>query len=155
MRSSHVMAVAAAVVAFSSRMQGQVPQGVPSLGAQSRVRVWAVSPAMSGQDAVVVAMIADTLHLVIRERSERVPLAAVSRLEVRTRPRGGHKWAGFLGGALIGGIIGYTSFRPSAAICDFNCDLRPLNAAFGGLVGGVSGLVLGAFLPPAKWERVR
>jgi hypothetical protein len=118
------------------------------------VRVWATSPTLNGEQATVRNVHGDTVRLQFSDRMQEVPLDAVSRLDVRTRREGGHKFEGFVAGMLLGGIIGYTSFRPSAAICDFRCDMRPLNAAFAGLLGGVGGLVLGSFLPPARWERV-
>jgi len=155
MRPPLVVAVVTLVAAISSQTQAQQLQGVPRLDPQSRVRVWATSPVMTDQHATVIGVSADTLHLFIGEQMEGVPLAAVTRLEVRTRARGGHGWTGFFAGALVGGIIGYTSFRRSAAICDFKCDLRPLNAAFAGLLGGATGAMLGSVLPPEKWERVR
>jgi len=155
MRPSLVVAVAALVAVLSSRTEGQQLQSALRLDPDSRVRVWASSPAMTQQDAIVVRVNADTLHLLIGEREERVAFGALSRLEVRTRARGGHRWAGFLGGALLGGVVGYVAFRPSAALCEFKCNMRPANAVFVGLLGGVTGMVVGSFVPPAKWERVR
>src|SRR5690348_18196028 len=94
MRPPLVVAVVTLVAAISSQTQAQQLQGVPRLDPQSRVRVWATSPVMTDQHATVIGVSADTLHLFIGEQMEGIPLAAVTRLEVRTRARGGHGWTG-------------------------------------------------------------
>ena len=155
MRLSLVTVAVAFLVAVGRRSGGQELQGTLRVAPQSVVRVWATSPLLNDQRGIVLNMSADTLYLLVGERREGVPVNALAGLRVQTRARGGHGWSGFFAGAFLGGIVGYTSFRPSAAICENACDMRPLNAAFAGLVGGVIGAVVGSHFPTEKWERLR
>jgi hypothetical protein len=109
---------------------------------------------MIAQDGTFLGLSGDTLRVQVGDRAEVIPVPAVVRFELNTRPGGGHKLVGFIGGALVGAVIGYTAFRRSAPICDNQCDLRPLNASLFGLVCGLGGIVAGAVLPPAQWEHV-
>ena len=130
-------------------------QNPPRLDPQSHIRLWAASPLLNGDHGIVLGLRADTLQVVVADNIQWIPLDALSRLDVRTRRRGGYAGDGFELGLFVGAIVGYTAFRPSAALCEFRCNMRPANAVYMGLITGAVGAILGAVLPNEKWVRVR
>jgi hypothetical protein len=152
-RINRLLVLAAAAVAFAHPAAAQ--HAVLRVG--SHVRIIAPSVARGWLDARLVRLVHDTLALetrTFRRRHLSLPLAAVSRLEVRVDPRvGATKGPSPAAvGAVIGGAIGLTAGTLLAVAaedfedCTWNltCVVIPMlgaaaGAAIGGTVGGVAG----------------
>ena len=120
--------------------------------AGSRVRLSAPALGDRKQSGTVVEVRDDTLLFMADKRSVRtfVPTASLTSLEVSRGSRS-HTLAGaglgFLTGAVAGGVIGGTSGSTT------NNEESGLAVAFGALVGGGAGLVIGAIIGSRHTER--
>lgn len=89
--------------------------------------------------------------VVVADSTINFPLAAVYRLEVQQRK--GHPWrgagAGFLGGAVLGAVIGPTL---SGDLSD--SDKRIIAAGGLAVVGSLLGLGIGSAIKTERWEGI-
>jgi hypothetical protein len=89
--------------------------------------------------------------IVVADSTINVPLATVYRLEVQRRK--GHPWrgagVGFLGGALLGAVVGPTL---SGDLSDG--DKRIIAAGGLGLVGSLLGIGIGSAIKTERWEGI-
>ncbi|GAC1657339.1 MAG: hypothetical protein NVS4B3_23770 [Gemmatimonadaceae bacterium] len=136
-------------------------QQIAPLGDGAVVRVWSKLPVLTGRVGTVVRQGNDTLWLEAKSPIEplTVPFLTIDRLELQRLS--GSRWGhvavgatlGLVGGALVGGAIGYNT---TCAHCDG--DLRPLGALFGGAEGGLLGSLIGGFIgasrPTYRWAPV-
>jgi hypothetical protein len=146
-----------ATLAGPTQLAGQVdPVSVWPIDSGTRVRI--VSPVLGARPATgrVVSTNPDTLFFRWDKRSVSTAIAtpSITRLEVA---RGTHttkaksSLVGFFLGAVTGAAIGAASYKPS---CNGFCfDLGPSAvAAFGAVVGGGGGAIVGALVGRRKTE---
>jgi uncharacterized protein YcfJ len=105
----------------------------------------------------LVATSADSIWI----RPIRAPISSapipLARRSVRSLERGervgAHKATGagigFLTGVVLGGAIG----RASACRCDMRSLATPMGAVGGGLLGVLTGTLIGAVIPHYEWDR--
>ena len=125
----------------------------------ARVRYWEVSEPRKEIVAVFTGSAQDTLLFrTYRPDSQaRVPRLGIMRMEVSTGRSRSHAKGAAVGlglGALAGAIVGVAS-SGKQGICD-GCRLYALDAALGGIAGGLLGLVGGAIvgIPQERWQNV-
>lgn len=159
--SSVFFALTALSVATSSGLAQQ--QGI-QLETGARVRL--ISPTLQPNQQIVRILSARRDTVVFR--SERNPvtrslaLSEISAVEVslgeQRRTRRGAV-IGLLSGAAIGGIAGYVAYEPCTGFCLFGPSSAESDAAWGGLAGGVVGLLVGTTIgwlsKSEKWQRVQ
>lgn len=146
-----ILLLCIAILANPNRLAGQVdPVSAWPIDSGTRVRI--VSRLVGARPATgrVVSTNLDTLVFRRDKRSTpmAVPTPTITKLEVA---RGTHttkaksSLVGFFLGAATGAAIGAATYRPS---CNGFCfDLGPgAVAAFGGVVGGAGGAILGALI---------
>ena len=142
--------------------QTAAPAGQLVPGARVRVTQAGAKP----RTGIVVAQTADTLRVRWPDFSspDALPVASISRLEVSTgRHRRVLKGMGYgaAAGIAVGGIIGAVSYEPCDSTEFLGCLLAPesrtQSAAWGGMVIGTLGLVVGtlAGIPSREgWQQV-
>jgi hypothetical protein len=142
--------------------QTRAPAGSLTPGARVRIAQAGEKPRVG----IVVARTADTLLVKWPEfaSSAAVPFADISRLDVST---GRHRRVlkgmalGTVGVGTIGAIAGAISYQPCQSTEFLGCLFAPASrsdaAAFGGVVGGALGLVVGSLVGLQRhesWKRV-
>jgi hypothetical protein len=156
------LATVVALLAPASLVQAQAVEA-PTSG--DRLRVTAPSIALERRPAHLVARRGDTVHLLLRGRSDTValPVSAITQLEVS---RGTYRpWAR---NGLVGLVAGTALGVVSAAIFvenETNCVGRSLCGEekgfamfglglMGGIGGGVVGVIVGTQRPVDRWKPV-
>src|SRR6266571_2780907 len=133
-------------------------QGDSAVGPGDRVRLLAPPVSKDRLIGTVLLRGADTVVLQVPDAAAHVavPLAAIQQMEV-SRGRRGHALAGFEVGFLLGAATGGVAY---AACQGFLCpDQKSVGegaavAVVTGLFLGLPGVVIGALIRTADWERV-
>jgi hypothetical protein len=158
-RSSMLIAIAA-VLSSASTLLSQTP---PRLESGARARL--VTPSLPAEQQIV--QIEATTNDSVVFRSERYPvtrrlaLSEINAVDVsvgqrRESARGAA--IGLAAGVTLGAIAGYATYEPCEGFCIIGPDTEGQSAAWGGIAGGLLGLVagttIGFFTKSEKWERV-
>jgi hypothetical protein len=151
-------------LAHPATLVSQEAPTAATLASGARVRI--TNAGSEPRIATVVARQGDTLLVRWPEFASAVavPLAEISRLEVST---GRHRRVlkgmalGTAAGGVTGALLGAASYEPCESTEFMGCFLSPesrmQSAAFGGVVGGALGLVVGSLAGLARhenWKRV-
>ena len=157
---SSILVALAVVVGSASSVVAQTP---PRLESGARARL--VTPTLPAEQQIV--QIEATTNDTVVFRSESYPvsrslaLSDISAVDVsvghrRQTARGAAVGLGT--GIALGAIAGYATFEPCEGFCILGPETRGQSAAWGGVAGGVLGLVAGTtigFLTKSeKWQRV-
>jgi hypothetical protein len=131
--------------------------GADSLVPGARVRVEVPAVAAERLDGTLRWRSADSISFESRDHHVvTVPSSYVGRVDVfRGASRRRSALRGLLGGALVGAGLGL--FVGSVSNCDYKCEnpsSRQRWLGFFSTVGGVSGVVFGAYNPTERWSRV-
>lgn len=146
--------------------------GASAGGAQQRydlepgTRVRLVGPGVSGGEQVVRIVAAGGDTVAFRSERESVtrtlPIADIQAVDVSMGERRQVMRGAGLGlalGAGIGIVLGYATYEPCDGWCILGPSSRSESAAFGGIGGGVLGLLvgttIGVFNKTEKWQRVQ
>jgi len=161
MRSQSSILIAVAVLGASvSSVDAQTPARL-----ESGARVRLVAPAIPVGEQIV--RIEGTANDTLVFRSERYPvtrslaLSEISSVDVSLGQRRRTARGALIGlgtGVMAGAIVGYMTFEPCEGWCMFEPTTAGGSAAWGGLGGGLLGLVAGTtigFLTKTeRWQRV-
>ena len=138
-------------------------QEPPSVKVGDRVRVTAPDLGIRKQAGRFAALRADTLVVAVADSTMTFPVASVTRLELSRGQKsygGAGARIGFLSGAAIGAIIGFTEGDECRLICTRSAN--PLSAEARAVLGAISlggigaliGLVAGRLHKTDLWEEV-
>ena len=158
-RSTILIALAFVVSSGS----GLAAQSLPRLESGARARL--VTPTLPAEQQIV--QIEATTNDTVVFRSENYPvtrslaLSEISAVDVSVGHRRETARGAMIGlgtGIALGAIAGYASYEPCEGFCILGPETRGQSAAWGGIAGGVLGLVAGTtigFLTRSeKWQRV-
>jgi hypothetical protein len=158
-------------VVLATGASGAAAQEFP-LAAGQRVRVTAPSRGLDKQVAQVRETVGDTLVIELAESSRwvvgreqimRLPPGVVTRLDIsggRKSSLGKGALYGLVGGAAVGGVLGYVSCNASTspASCFESQEGAGIAVVYGiaggAAVGALLGMGIGALIESERWEEV-
>jgi hypothetical protein len=161
MRSWSPILIALTIVSLS----GSSALGQTTVRLESGARARLVTPTLPADQQIV--QIEATANDTIVFRSEKYPvtrslaLSEISAVDVSVGHRRQTARGAMIGlgtGLALGAIAGYAAYEPCDGFCILGPDTQGQSAAWGGIAGGVLGLVAGTtigFLTKSeKWQRV-